>query len=77
MIEYSYAARAGCVETSQGKIFWNNKLIEEIIPKDELIHVGKLEVTAEAGDNIFEIEGSGTSDSYGLTVTGFKLYEIS
>lgn len=54
-------------------VLWNGIQVTEIFPKDYNIHTYTTEVEAKVGENIFNIAGTGTSDSYGMTIDNVRL----
>ncbi|MCB0368719.1 MAG: hypothetical protein KDD45_04545 [Bdellovibrionales bacterium] len=73
-LSFEYACRNGVpFHSCSGNIVWNNEIILSIVPSDYAVHLVSIEVLVIAGDNSLQIEGTGLSNSYGLTVDNVKL----
>ena len=73
VLQLRYAARSGCVATSEMGIFWNGQKVRSIKGQDESIHTLILPLTAVQGINVLEIAGEGKSDSLGMTIANVRL----
>jgi len=56
-----------------GQVYWNDELIYTITPRDYEIQNLSLQVIAKKGANSVKFQGSGVSDSYGLTIDNVEL----
>lgn len=73
-LSLQYAARKSVAfNSNQGKIFWNNQHIATLSPNNYHIHTFRRTVYASIGSNVLRIEGSGVSNSYGLTIDNVEL----
>lgn len=62
-----YGARTGN-ESSSMSITLNGGSLLSVIGSDFDIHSQSLEISLLSGENVLEIDGTGTSDSYGMTI---------
>lgn len=75
--ELDYAARENYLKTSSLTLYLNSKQIECINAKDTNIYVLSFNIGVEcAGSYNFKICGTGTSNSYGMTIGRAELVKI-
>ena len=69
VLTFKYACREGVAfESCKGKVYWNNAIVYEIVPTDYRVHDVTVTFNAQWGSNSLSFEGSGNSDSYGVTI---------
>lgn len=73
-LKFQYACRKNIAfDSCQGKILWNGREVYEVVPTDHKVHGVHLIVSSKHGENSLQVQGTGKSDSYGLTLDNFEL----
>ncbi len=74
MLRFGYAAHENkTLETSQGLVYWNSKVVATLVPTDYSINQFVVKVSAIQGSNNLTFAGAGTSDGFGLTIDNITL----
>jgi hypothetical protein len=74
MLRFGYAARENvALESCQGLVYWNNKVVATLAPNDYSLNQFVVRVNVTQGSNNLTFAGAGTSDSYGLTIDNITL----
>lgn len=72
-LEFEYASRTG--DQSSGlNVRWNGKLVYAASPFNKTVYTVNVKVLGKDGDNKLEFEGTGNSDSLGMTIDEVQLY---
>ena len=73
-LRFQYACRQGVsFRSCKGDVFWNGKKIFSVAPRDYKVRTKVLYVYVDVGENSLKFQGSGCSDSYGLTIDNVRL----
>jgi hypothetical protein len=76
-LSVDYAVRKGIAFSSASfTATWNGNQIASVIPTDYNKHTASWTVTGAAGNNVVTFTGTGTSDSYGVTITNVRLVQV-
>jgi hypothetical protein len=62
--------------SSQGNVLWNNFVLASLFPTNNSVQHASFQVTLNLGDNILQFDGSGLSDSYGISIANVQLYSV-
>ena len=67
VVKFDYLSRTGD-ESSSMKVSFNNKTIFEGFANDKALHQYQRTVLCQKGENLIKFEGTGSSNSYGITI---------
>jgi hypothetical protein len=81
ILEFDWAPRTvgfSNLNSSMANIIWNNVVIGSLVSTttNSAINHASYNVVLNAGTNIFQIDGTSLSDSYGISITNVHLYSI-
>ena len=76
-LTFQYACRKNIVfQSCTGNVIWNNVIIKSIVPNDYNVHSVTIEVEVKGGENKLQFEGTGFSNSFGLTIDKVRLVRV-
>jgi hypothetical protein len=60
-------------KSCSGQVKWNDYVVQSLNPCDYSVNTASIYVNAKIGENNIKFEGTGVSDSYGLTIDNVRL----